>query len=153
MQLKLLWKVRIVAFVFVIVSFLAPCAALAKNVYESQTPITDQELVKFIQILPQFRAWATSNKEQAQPQVVKGKADFTYSGAARQWVQARSWDARRFFNVMGKAAAALYILSEGQQATRPRDMPSVSQAELDIVQKHLTKLLEASRGGAAPMKQ
>ncbi len=152
MQSKLLWRMCLLLFFLGVTSFSVTGTALAKNVYESQTPMTDSELVKFIQILPQFRAWAAANKEQAHPQIINGRADFVYSGAAKNWVQARNWDVRRFFNVMGKAAAALYIVSEGSQATRPRDMPSVSQAELDIVQKHLTKLLEASRG-KAPMKQ
>ncbi len=149
MQLKLLGKMPILFFMLLLCCFFTPVQVFAQNVYEKQTPMTDMELKSFIQILPEFRAWAKAHKEKAQPQIIKGKADFVYSSAAKNWVQARNWDARRFFSIMGKVAAALYIISEGGHANHPKDMPSVAQAELDLVQEHLTKLLEASKSTAS----
>ncbi len=127
-----------------------PTIATAQSVYDNQSPITDTELVSFMKLLPQFRAWAASNKEMAHPSFVDNKADFTYSEAAAQWVQTRGFDPRRFFTVMGRSAAALYIISEGAtlQDKKPQDMPSVTQAEIDLVQKYLAQLLEA--GSDAP---
>ncbi len=124
--------------------------AMAQSVYANQGPITEKELLSFIKLLPQFRAWAASNKEVAHPSFVGGKPDFTYSEAAAQWVQTRGFDVKRFFTVMGRSAAALFLISEGAttQDKKPQDMPNVSQAELDLVQRHLAQLLEA--GSDAP---
>ncbi len=153
MQLKFLWKFHILACVICVFCLAISNTVLAQNVYEKQSPITDKELTSFIQILPQFRAWAIAQKEQAHPEVVQGKADFVYSDAAKKWVQAHNWDPRRFFSVMGKAAAGIYIISEGgAQAKRSSDMPNISQGELNLIQKYLTQLLEAGKG-TAPMKQ
>ncbi len=149
MQLFLLRKLHVLASALCFLCLIFSATVHAKNVYESQPPMTDKELVSFIQTLPQFRTWAIAQKEQAHPQMVGGKPDFVYSDAAKNWVQAKGWEPRRFFSVMGKAAAALYIVSEG---SRQNDMPEVSQAELDLVQKYLTQLLEAGKS-SAPMKQ
>ncbi len=128
--------------------------ALAQSVYENQSPMTEKELTTFIQLLPQFRAWASAQKEVAHPSITQGKADFVYSSAAATWVKNRQWEPRRFFAVMGKAAAALYLLSEGgNDKARPQDMPKVSQAELNLVQRHLSALLEAGKRTAPPMAQ
>ncbi len=134
-------------------TFISPTWAQAQSVYEKQSPMTERELVDFIRVLPQFRAWASSQGDVAHPSISQGKADFFYSKEAEKWVKERHWDARRFFAVMGKAAASLYVLSVGgSDKARPKDMPHVSQAELDLVQKHLTNLLEAGKN-APPMAQ
>ena len=50
-----------------------------------------------------------------------------------------------FFSVMGKAAAAMYYISEDIElnSPRPKSMPSITQEELNLVNKHLTQLLKA----------
>lgn len=129
--------------------------AYAKNVYEKQPPITDKELVSFMEILPHFRAWAMSSGEEAHPTVTKdGKADFVYSRKAADWVKARGWDPVRFFCVMGRAAAALAIVEEGNDMVtkKPTDMPTVTEAELDLVRRHLASLLRAGND-APPIKR
>lgn len=123
----------------------------AKNVYADQPPVTDKELVAFMEILPQFRAWAASSKEEAHPSVDKsGKADFVFSPKAAEWVKQRGWDPVRFFSVMGRAAAALSMVEEGSDASgkRPPDMPAVTQQEMELVRRHLGSLLKA--GSDAP---
>ena len=126
--------------------------ATAKSVYENQPPMTDKELVAFIEILPHFRAWAASSKEEAHPRVDKksGVPDFLYSAKAAEWVKVRGWDPARFFSVMGRAAAALAMVEEGNDimSNRPPDMPTVSPEELELVRRHLAGLLKA--GSDAP---
>ncbi len=119
--------------------------AYAESVYENQPPMNDADMVSFIKLLPQFRAWAASQKDASHPSTVDGKADFTYSDAAAEWVKMHNLEPKRFFFVMGKAAAALYLVSEGlgPHSPKPKDMPSVSQGDINLVQKHLPKLLEA----------
>ncbi len=137
---------------FASLMYMNPNVVQAQTVYENQAPMSERELISFINILPQFRAWAASHKEVAHPSVTQGKADFVYSKTAETWVKGRNWDVRRFFAVMGKAAAALYMISEGgSNKARPQDMPQVSQAELNLVQKHLTNLLEAGKRQAPSM--
>ena len=36
----------------------APSSSANVNVYEKQPPVTDKELLDFLELLPQFRAWA-----------------------------------------------------------------------------------------------
>ncbi len=131
-------------------SALGTVSAHAQSVYDNQAPMTDTELVTFIKLLPQFRAWATTHQDESHPSIIDDKADFTYSEAAAQWVKTHGFEPRRFFSVMGKAAAALFLVSEGlgPDSSKPKDMPAVSQSELDLVQKHLAQLLEA--GSNAP---
>ncbi len=135
---------------FSVMPSLMATPAMAQSVYDDQGPMNETELLSFIKLLPQFRAWAASSKEVAHPGFVDNKADFIYSDAAAQWVQTRGFDARRFFTVMGRSAAALYMISEGAttQDAKPQDMPTVSESELALVQKHLAQLLEA--GSDAP---
>lgn len=125
--------------------------AMAKSVYDNQPPLTDEELVSFMEILPSFRAWALPQDIKAQPIVNKmGKADFIYSDEVAKWVISKNWEPDRFFSVMGRAAAALAIIEEGNDFAnnRPTDMPTVSESELSVVRKHLGSLLKA--GNLAP---
>ncbi len=119
--------------------------ARAESVYDNQKPMEDKELSSFIKLLPQFRAWAVSMEEEANPITVDGKPDFKYSESAAQWVQGRGWDPRRFFSIMGRAFAAVFLLAEGIgiESERPLDMPAVTQEELDLVSKYLAELLNA----------
>lgn len=120
------------------------------NVYEKQPPVTDKELLDFLELLPQFRAWAKSNNEEAHPILRNGKADFLYSPNAAAWVQEHKWNPVRFFCVMGRMAAALSIVEEGNDmsGSRSKDMPEVSDGELALARRHLGTMLKA--GGDAP---
>ncbi|MDE5879781.1 MAG: hypothetical protein K2G99_07165 [Desulfovibrio sp.] len=112
--------------------------------------VTEKELLAFAELLPRFRAWARDGHEEAHPVVRAGKADFLYSPRAAEWVTAQGWQPARFFCVMGRLAAALVIVEEGNDmhGTRPADMPSVSNEELELTRRHLGTLLTA--GGDAP---
>lgn len=133
---------------------LTPITASAKSVYDGQSPITDKELLAFMEVLPHFRAWAISTKEEAHPIVRDGKADFLYSPKAAEWVTQRGWAPARFFNVMGRAAAALSIVAEGNDisAQGPPDMPTVTPQELALARRHLAALLKAGND-APPIKR
>lgn len=125
-------------------------APQAVTVYDRQPPVTDKELVGFLEILPRFRAWARESGEEAHPVLRNGKADFVYSPRAAEWVRAQGWEPVRFFCVMGRMAAALVIVEEGNdmRGTRPRDMPGVTEEELALARRHLGTMLKA--GGDAP---
>ena len=128
-----------------------PAAASSTvNVYEKQPPVTDKELLDFLDLLPQFRSWAKNNNEEAHPILRNGKADFLYSPKAAAWVQEHKWNPVRFFCVMGRMAAALSIVEEGNDMTgaRSKDMPAVSEGELALARRHLGTMLKA--GGDAP---
>lgn len=119
------------------------------SVYDNQPPVTDKELQQFLDILPQFRAWAKSGHEEAHPVLRNGKADFLYSPQAARWVQTHRWDPVRFFCVMGRMAAALAIVEEGNDVhVRAKDMPVVSEEELALARRHLGSILKA--GGDVP---
>ena len=112
--------------------------------------MTDKELLDFLELLPQFRAWAKSNNEEAHPIMRNNKADFLYSPNAAAWVQAHNWNPVRFFCVMGRMAAALSIVEEGNDMSgaRSKDMPEVSEGELALARRHLGTMLKA--GGDVP---
>ena len=128
----------------------APGSSANVNVYEKQPPVTDKELLDFLELLPQFRAWAKSNNEEAHPIMRNNKADFLYSPNAAAWVQAHNWNPVRFFCVMGRMAAALSIVEEGNDMSgaRSKDMPEVSEGELALARRHLGTMLKA--GGDVP---
>ena len=128
----------------------ASTASSTVNVYEKQPPVTDKELLDFLDLLPQFRSWAKNNNEEAHPILRNGKADFLYSPKAAAWVQEHKWNPVRFFCVMGRMAAALSIVEEGNDMTgaRSKDMPAVSEGELALARRHLGTMLKA--GGDAP---
>lgn len=124
------------------------------SVYDQQPVISEQEVKSFIILLPQFRSWTRENGEEAHPILSKnGKPDFLYSRNASDWVLAHNFEPRRFFCVMGKMAAAMVIVEEGNdyKGTRPADMPPVSTEELDLARKYLGELLSAS-GPPLPLK-
>ena len=128
-------------------------APQAATVYDRQPPVTDRELVGFLEILPRFRAWAKDSGEEAHPVLRNGKADFLYSPRAAEWVRGQGWEPVRFFCVMGRMAAALVIVEEGNDmsGTRPRDMPGVTEDELALARRHLGSMLKAG-GDAPPIK-
>ncbi len=121
------------------------------TVYDRQGPVTEKELVRFLELLPKFREWASSRHEEAHPFLTNGKPDFKYSAEATTWIQKKGWDARRFFCVMGRMAAAVVVIEEGNdfKGTRPADMPAVSQKEIELARTHLAELLQAG-GATAP---
>lgn len=124
------------------------------SVYENQPPVTEVELKSFVLLLPRFRKWARTNGEDAHPIVnSKGEPDFQYSAKAAQWVLEHDFDPLRFFCVMGRLAAGLVVVEEGNDyhGTRPADMPGVTAQELGLVRKHLGELLAAG-GQPTPLK-
>lgn len=128
-----------------------PVEAVAKGstVYEGQPVVREGELSTFLELLPRFRAWCGTHGEDAHPVInVEGKPDFKYSPAAAAWVKEQGFEPARFFCVMGRMAAALAIVEEGNDyaGSRPKDMPSVDPKELSLARKHLGELLSA--GGA-----
>ncbi len=121
----------------------------AVSVYDRQPPVTEKEVAAFVDILPRFRQWTRNNGEEAHPVRRKGKPDFLYSSEAAAWVKREGWDPRRFFCVMGRMAAAVTILAEGNDMpARPGDMPAVSKSELDLARVHMGSLLRAGGNGA-----
>ena len=72
---------------------------------------------------------------------------------AAEWVRGQGWEPVRFFCVMGRMAAALVIVEEGNDmsGTRPRDMPGVTEDELALARRHLGSMLKAG-GDAPPIK-
>ncbi len=137
--------VKMAVFLFGVFMFLGQTTLQAASVYENQEAMKDEELASFIKLLPQFRAWAVSAQEEASPTIVEGKADFMYSEKAADWVRQRGWDPRRFFSVMGKAAAGIYLLAEGSgvENKRSKDMPTITEDELNLVSRYLSDLLNA----------
>lgn len=131
-----------------------PSKSRAHTVYANQPPVTEKEVNAFIELLPRFRVWASKNGEEAHPIVgTNGEPDFLYSPAAAKWVATNNFDPQRFFCVMGRLAAGLVIVEEGNdyKGTRPADMPSVAPQELSLVRRHLGELLTVG-GSAQPLR-
>lgn len=129
---------------------LGPKAALAagKSVYDGQGDMTEEELLRFTRHLPEFRAYASASGETAHPTTSDGRPDFTWSEGAAQWARGRGWEPARFFVVMGRTAAAIVLIAEGEAAREKyRDMPEVSERDRRLVTKHLGEVLKA---GADP---
>lgn len=128
--------------------------ALADGLYQ-QPPFTETELHQFIDTLPRFREWVKANKEKAHPIVNdNGEPDMLYSDAAAETVRNAGWKPERFFCVMGRSAAAVAIIQQGEAIikTPPVDMPNVSDDELDIVRRNLPSLLKAANQTPTPKK-
>ncbi|MCR4666496.1 MAG: serine/threonine protein phosphatase [Desulfovibrio sp.] len=128
-----------------------PSTVSSQTVYDNQPKTTEKELLSFLTVLPEFRVWAQSHQEEAHPGLTNGRPDFFYSQNAEKWITSKGWDARRFFCVMGRMAAALVVATEGNdlRGTRPADMPDVSDFETELAHKHLGRMLEAG-GAVAP---
>jgi hypothetical protein len=107
--------------------------------------MTEEELLRFIKDLPVYRAWARQARELAHPGLSgEGRPTFVYSAAAAAKVKEFGWSPKRFFCVMGRAAAALAMQEHGDPgAERPVDMPRVSPAEFDMVRRHSAALIKA----------
>lgn len=119
------------------------------TVYDRQPPVTEAELGAFIALLPRFRDWARQNHEEAHPIVnPDGQADFAYSPKAADWLASQGFAPARFFCVMGRMAAGVVIIEEGNdmQGARPKDMPVVDQQEIALARRHLGELLTAAAG-------
>jgi hypothetical protein len=125
----------------------------APNVY-AQGPYTEKELVRFIESMPHFLAWArNADTMQAHPATnAAGRPDFAYTPQAAAKTRELGWEPRRFFCLLGRTAAALYLVGEGTDLVHalPPDMPTVTEAEMALVRKHLASLLHAGAGGPPP---
>ncbi len=129
---------------------LGPKAALAagQSVYDGQGDMTEEELLRFTRHLPEFRAYMSTSGETAHPTIRNGRPDFTWSEGAAQWARGRGWEPARFFVVMGRTAAAIVLIAEGEAVRKKyRDMPEVSEQDRRLVTKHLGEVLKA---GADP---
>lgn len=127
----------------------APKVEKGATVYDRQPPVTEEELAAFIALLPRFREWTRQNHEEAHPIVNSaGHADFAYSPKAAEWLTSQGFAPVRFFCVMGRMAAGVVIIEEGNdmQGARPRDMPAVDQQEVALARRHLGELLTAASG-------
>lgn len=124
-----------------------PLPAKGSTVYDRQPLITEAELSSFIVLLPQFRNWARENQEEAHPIVnPAGKPDFIYSPKSAEWVSAHGFTPARFFCIMGRMAAGVVIIEEGNDLpdARPADMPPVDSREVALARRHLGELLTAA---------
>lgn len=122
-------------------------AATGTTVYDKQPLITETELSDFIVLLPQFRSWAKQNHEEAHPIVnAAGQPDFKYSSKSADWLKARGFAPVRFFCIMGRMAAGVVIIEEGNDlpSARPADMPPVDSSEVALARRHLGELLTAA---------
>ncbi len=130
-------------FITLLLSFTIISPAMAD--FYKQSPMTEQELLKFIDDLPSYLSWARSEKEVAHPSLSdKGRPTFIYSQKAADKVKELGWQDKRFFYVMGKAAAALSLESSNISIRdKAVDMPVVKPSEFDIVRKHAEKLVNA----------
>ena len=116
-----------------------PLAASAD--FYDQPPMTEAELLKFIDDMPSYLQWARHNKEQAHPDLDKqGRPSFSYSAKAAAKMTELGWKAERFFCVMGRTAAALALGGRKPGLDKPVDMPMISPKELTLVRRHMDKL-------------
>lgn len=131
---------------------LAAPEARAAGFYD-QPPFDNAELTRFIDDFPRFRDWAKRAPDLGDaphPAVdANGLPGFAYSPAAAAEVERMGWKPERFFCIMGRAAAALADIEEGDAlagANRPADMPQVTGAETELVRRQLSSLLRAVLG-------
>lgn len=125
----------------------AAMPAKGATVYDRQPLVTESELSDFIALLPQFRSWARQNQEDAHPVVNSaGQPDFVYSAKSADWLSSHGFAAARFFCIMGRMAAGVVIIEEGNDlpAARPADMPPVDSREVALARRHLGELLTAA---------
>ena len=82
-----------------------------------------------------------------------GEPDF-YSKNAAGYIEVAGWKPERFFCIMGRAAAAVAIIQQGDAITKepPVEMPNVSDDELDVVRRNLPGLLKAISPAPTPKK-
>ena len=124
----------------------------AQDVY-AQEAYTEKELLSFIESLPHFLGWGRTGKVKVYPVVnAAGMPDFAYTPEAAAKAQELGWEPRRFFCLLGRTAAALYLVEEGTDLVTalPPDMPAVTETEMALVRKHLTSILRAGAGGPPP---
>ncbi|MBG3876182.1 hypothetical protein FVW20_03845 [Desulfovibrio oxamicus] len=123
--------------------------ARAAGFYE-QPPFDNAELTRFIDDFPRFRDWVKRAGEAPHPSVgADGLPGFEYSAPAAAELERMGWKPERFFFIMGRSAAALADIEEGDAlagANRPADMPQVTPAETELVRRQLASLLRAVMG-------
>ena len=131
---------------------LAAPEARAAGFYD-QPPFDNAELTRFIDDFPRFRDWTKRTPDLGDaphPAVdANGLPGFAYSPAAAAEVERMGWKPERFFCIMGRSAAALADIEEGDAlagANRPADMPQVTGAETELVRRQLSSLLRAVLG-------
>lgn len=130
------------------VQFTLTAAHAAEGGFYSQPPMSEPELMRFIDTFPKFREWSRTSGDRPAPMTDgAGNPSFTWSEAAAAKVTALGWQPDRFFFVLGKAAACLAVIENGatyKDAGRPPDMPPVTDGEIAIVQRNLVSLLRVT---------
>lgn len=141
-----------VACICLALALLATPQAHAAGFYD-QPPFDNAELTRFIDDFPRFRDWMTRTTgpgDAPHPTVgADGLPGFEYSPAAAAELERMGWKPERFFCIMGRSAAALADIEEGDAlagTNRPADMPQVSAAETELVRRQLASLLRAVLG-------
>ena len=138
-------KLRFTPWRYLTSLFLALCMLAlpltASADFYDQPILTEAELLKFIDDMPNYLQWARQNKEQSHPSLDKqGRPSFSYSAKAATKVTELGWKAERFFCVMGRTAAALALGGHKPGLDKPVDMPMISPKELTLVRRHMDKL-------------
>lgn len=122
--------------------------------FYDQPPFTEKELNDVIARFPAFRTWTISQNEKVHPEVDNsGRPSFTYSPRVADYLKEQGTTAERFLCILGRAAAALAIIEEGDAvsgANRPTDMPPVTANELEFVRRNLPELLRATSDMPVP---
>lgn len=116
--------------------------------FYAQPPMSEAELARFIDSFPAFKAWSRKTGDRPAPSLdASGNPAFTWSEGAAAKARELGWQPERFFFVLGKAAACLAVIENGEDYSakaRPPDMPSVSKEEVAAVQRHLVSLLRTT---------
>lgn len=128
-----------------------PCvqsAHAAEAGFYAQPPMAEAELARFIDSFPAFKAWSRTTGDRPAPSLdASGNPGFTWSEGAAAKARELGWQPERFFFVLGKAAACLAVIENGEDYSakaRPPDMPPVSKEEVAAVQRHLVSLLRTT---------
>ena len=133
------------------VATLWPCvdsAHAAEAGFYAQPPMREEELARFIDGFPAFKAWSRKTGDRPAPSIdATGTPGFTWSDGAAAKARELGWQPERFFFVLGKAAACLAVIENDEDYSakaRPPDLPAVSKEEVALVQRHLVSLLRAT---------
>lgn len=136
---------RLVTVLLMLMLGLAAHPAFAGSGFYDQPPLRELELQRFIDTFPVFKAWVRSSGERPAPGTdANGAPTFTWTEPVAAKVRELGWEPERFFFVLGKTAAGLAIIENGDAYAgpqRPADMPPVTPGELALIQRDLVSLL------------
>lgn len=145
-MLRLFKHANIIA-ILILFSLFFGMKVTAHASFYDQASFSEQELLRFIEVLPSYREWARAEREFAHPSLdAQGKASFVYSKKVERKLQELNWSPQRFFILMGRSAAALAIIENPElaQDKRPAEMPQVRPEEMELIKKHKNALIKAA---------